>query len=108
MYGVPTFEAGRRFAFRRRSETALLDEARRRRLLAAEVDVELVRVDGAAARQDRVAGLLAVRCGHAAALLEPLERVGGEDGGPQIGVVAGCITAAPDVREVRRVIPRWD
>ena len=38
--------------------------------------------------------------GHAAVFLEPLERVVVEHFAPEVGVVAGRIAAAPDVREV--------
>ena len=68
--------------------------------------VHLLQVFGVATRQHHVAEAIAVGARQAAVVFEPLVRIVVEHLGPQVGVVAGGISAAPDVAEVARTVAR--
>src|SRR3954470_17273474 len=81
---------------------SLLEQRLDLRIASAEGAVHRRRVLGAAAGEDHFAEAVAVRAGHAAVFLEPVVGVVVEHFAPEVGVVAGRVAAAPDVRKVRR------
>ena len=75
-------------------------------LASAKRSVQFIRVVGPAARKNHLSITAAIFTSETAALREPRERVVVEDFGPQIRVVTRMVAAVPDVREVRRAVPR--
>mgnify|MGYP003694222567 CR=1 FL=1 len=65
-----------------------------------------MRIQAAAAGQERFAKVVAVFALQAAVLLEPFDAVGVEHLAPDIAVVAGRVTAGKGMREIGSAIAR--
>ncbi len=59
---------------------------------------------GISPREDHLAKAIAVGTGKSAVFVEPLVAIVREHLGPQVGVVAGAVSALPDVAEVSGAI----
>src|SRR6266513_2432413 len=89
-------------------EPALLEQRFDAWIPPPEIPVQGGGIDGTASREDHAAEALAILARQASVLAEPRERVVIEHLAPRVRVVAGGVSAVPDVREVGAVITRRD